>query len=269
MDDTGRSAVPPSTRPVVRRAARAPQSHTPNSSACTCTPPAGEGPTTPDKPAPPGSLPLAAAGRSNSSHVRDRGQPRRTSLHFGPQHHHARLVCLRTRPDHQIDRRQRGKHVDSYDLPQPPFQSISLDPRSLVLGDDEPHARMRNGGSGRPEIEVLGPEALPPSYHSAKFGGPRQPMAARKPDAIRRLRRTCSVVGPSAAYDPSCGAGSGLHAPSAWPCASGIRASGSGACSGGDTSACPYELHEVKTIDKNEDRLGKLNGLGTTVNAIG
>jgi hypothetical protein len=84
-----------------------------------------------------------------------------------------------------------------------------------VLWNDEPHARMRNGGSSRPEIEVLGPEALPPSYHSAKFGGPRQPVAARKPDAIRRRRRTCSVVGRSAAYDPSCGAGSGLHAPSA------------------------------------------------------
>ena len=224
------------------RTARAPRSRTPNSLACTCMPTAEAGQATPDRPAPPGSAPLSEAGRSNSSHLRDRGQPRRTPLHLGPQHRHARLVGFRTCTDHQIDRRQRRQHVDSYDLPQPPFQSISLNPGSLVLGNDEPHAWMRNGGSGCPEIEVLGPEALPPSYHSAEFGGPRQPMAARKPDAIRRLRRTCSVVGRSAAYVLSCGAGSGLHAPSVWPCASGTRACGSGACYGGDTSACPYRL---------------------------
>jgi hypothetical protein len=101
---------------------------------------------------------------------------------------------------------------------------------------------------------MLGPEALPPSCHRAELGGPRQPMAARKPDAIRRLRRTCSVVGPSAACDPSCGAGSALRAPSAWPCASEIRASGCGACCGGDMSACPWELHEIEKRDRKKRR---------------
>ena len=213
MGGIGRSAEPPSTRPSVRRTAPAPRRRTPNSSVCTCTPTVALDPTTPDRPAPPGSGPLAAAGRPNSSHLRDRGQPRRASLHLGPQHHHARLVRFRTRTDHQIDGCQRRQYVDSYDLPQPPFQPVPLDSRPLVLRNDESNSRMRNGGSSRPEIEVLGPEALPPSYHSAKIGGPRQPVAARKPDAIRRRRRTCSVVGRSAACDPSCGAGSGLHAP--------------------------------------------------------
>jgi hypothetical protein len=83
-------------------------------------------------------------------------------LHLRPQHHHARLVRPGPCTNHEIDGWQRTKHVDSYDLPQPPFQPVSLHVRALVLRHDDTHARMRNGGSCCPEIEMLGPEALPP-----------------------------------------------------------------------------------------------------------
>jgi hypothetical protein len=50
----------------------------------------------------------------------------------------------------------------------------------LVLGDDEADAWMRQKGSERPNLDVLGSNSRPFASDSEQIGATRQPMAARK-----------------------------------------------------------------------------------------
>lgn len=87
------------------------------------------------------------------------------------------------------------EHPRPNQLTQPPFHAIPVDDSPPVLGDDNSHPRMRQQGSRRPGLEVLGLNPLPCTSDNFEVGFARQPQPTGETQGAMR-RRISSVVGP-------------------------------------------------------------------------
>lgn len=72
-----------------------------------------------------------------------------------------RLVCFAPSPHYDVDVGKCREELLPNDLPQAPFDGVPLDAVAAVLGHDEADPWMMQKGSDDPELEVLGPDALP------------------------------------------------------------------------------------------------------------
>src|SRR4051812_48325534 len=123
--------------------------------------------------------------------------------------------------------------MEAAQLAETALETIARHRRVLVLRHDEADPRSparwtRERGSGRPDLEVRGPDALPLSCDALQLRAPRDACATRKAErrlGRLRLRRTCPGCGRSAASVPSSGDGPAWRGPTSFPCAHGIRAS--------------------------------------------
>ncbi len=123
-----------------------------------------------------------------------RFHPLETFIQLGSQVDERHAVCFRPGAHHEIDTRQGAQQILPGHFPQSSLEAVSLHSRMLVFWYDEADSRMGEKGSSSPELEMLGPDALPFTYHSPQVGTLRQPVAAREPVTVRR-RRTCPGAG--------------------------------------------------------------------------
>jgi len=74
--------------------------------------------------------------------------------------------------DPTIQIRQQSR---SNEFSQTPFYAVPVDDSAPMLGDDDPHPRMRQQGSRCPGLEVLGLNPLPCASDNFEIGLARQP----------------------------------------------------------------------------------------------
>ena len=103
------------------------------------------------------------------------------------------IISLRARTNHHVNCWQTCEQSRAHYLTKPSFKTVSFDDCMFELRHDESYPRMIQKGSRHPDLEVLGPEALPLSCNSRQLGASRQPIAAREAAAFRR-RRTLSAT---------------------------------------------------------------------------
>ena len=73
--------------------------------------------------------------------------------HFGTQRVEVSGVGDRKHLEHEVDRREPGEHVDADEFAESTLEPVPLDPRVLVLGHHEAHARERMKGSQGAHIQ--------------------------------------------------------------------------------------------------------------------
>ena len=104
-----------------------------------------------------------------------------------------RGVGLRPGTNDEIDRREEIQELSADHLTEPALEPISLDTAVLVLRHNKADPGMKQTGSDSPELEMLGPDALPVSCHDAQVRTPREPMASREAQRLRRRRTSLAA----------------------------------------------------------------------------
>ena len=79
-------------------------------------------------------------------------------------------------------------------LAEAAFEPVTIDCRVLMTRNHDPDARNAKRGSKDPDIEMNGPNSLPLSNDGLNIRTPRQPVPARKVEAVVRRPRTCLAV---------------------------------------------------------------------------
>ena len=159
---------------------------------------------------------------------------------IGHQHVERRQICGWLNAKNDVCRQSARQKVESGKLAKSPLQAVSRHSRLFVLRNDEANTHsaadrfrgftpdMHERGSCYPDLEVLGPNALPLSCNTLKLCTTRDACLPRKSKRRRRrltLLRTCPGFGPSAACAPSSGGEPTWHVPTVSPYAHGIHAS--------------------------------------------
>jgi hypothetical protein len=124
-------------------------------------------------------------------------EPARERRHVRTHRADRRRVRLMTRTQHDVDRGmplERGQELETDQLAHAPLELVARHVRPLLQRDDEAHSRTRERGSAHPDVEVRGPDSLPLSNDALKIGRPREAIAPRKTEPVRRPR-TCSEDG--------------------------------------------------------------------------
>jgi hypothetical protein len=153
---------------------------------------------------------LVAANNEHEHALHNASRPRRSAdggagavnrdigcnrLNVGAKRVDGRLVGLVACTNGDVERgelAQRGQQRDARDLAKPSLEPVAIDGGVLVTRHDDPDARRTKRGSTDPDIEVHGPNSLPLSNDSLNIEASRQPVAARKSEAVVTRLRTCS-----------------------------------------------------------------------------
>ena len=184
MDDTGRSGESPASPRAARRASPAPRLRTPSTM--------DNSGTTAEVAArwPSGTRGRKISARAASHRALDaRACPdelRAEFLHRGP-------VRRRKRAHDEVDVRQGGEHVETYDLAKTAFHAVAIDGGVRIARHDDPHPGMTQKGSDVPNLEVRSSESLPLQADRLERALPRQPPGAWKAAMIRRPRTSTEV----------------------------------------------------------------------------
>src|SRR6185312_8521889 len=146
--------------------------------------------------------------------------------HLAPKFGKRDTICYRPRSNDGVQRAHPRQNLHARDLSQPPLEPIARHSSLRIPRHNDSDAshtpaptparrtRMSKRGSDPPQLEAVGSDALPLARNSLQLRAPRQPMRAREPPTLRRLR-TSTEAERSTASDPSCDADSIPHAPNA------------------------------------------------------
>jgi hypothetical protein len=86
------------------------------------------------------------------------------------------------------------QQLNARKLAEAALEPVSIHCRVLMTRNHDPDARNAERGSEDPDIEMNGPNSLPLSNDGLNIRTPRQPMPARKVEAVVRRPRTCLAV---------------------------------------------------------------------------
>jgi hypothetical protein len=86
---------------------------------------------------------------------------------------------------------QSRQQLHARELTQATLESVAIHGGMLMTRHDDPDARKTERGSVDPDIEIRGPDSLPLSKDGLYVEAPREPMLARKAEAVVTRLRTC------------------------------------------------------------------------------
>ena len=193
---TARSGVARANHRAMRRAAPAPQWHRRSNLDNSGTTAAAEATASPDRREPRAPEPYASTLCFRFG-FRGANETLRHGSNIHSQCGERRAIRFASSANHDVGcRRGRDswKQRRAHELAQSALQRVAIDGRALMPRHHQPDPRTRERGSGRSDIEMHGPNALPLPNNSLQIVAPRQSSLTREPELALTPRRTCWAV---------------------------------------------------------------------------
>lgn len=242
MDDTGRYGEALASYPGMRHGARAPRWHTRNSSENSDRQVATGDRGKPDSPSQRARAKSVSCIRDAITGIRAMLRYLKPAVKLFQDREH--LVCqgcegclvgFGANSENNVSNNACRQNVNSNELPQPSFYEVPCNSCVFEPRDDQANPAyrgalswMRKRGSCRPNVEMPGSDALPPSRNTLKLRTTRNTCLPRKAKRDSRrimLRSTYPGYERSVAYVPFSGDERVLRVPTSFPSAHGNRAS--------------------------------------------